>query len=140
MHFTILGLSAFVSPFILTATVWSIWQESRACRLRLRLLPPERRPPSREAWSFWQSSISRRQADRNSHTNPLWTSRGCQLELLTEGTIHAFEANASSYRPDRKARNRPLLRISTRNPPDRAEGLERVRGLNERRPKLQPAH
>jgi|SRR5579863_8233539 len=91
MHITVVNLILAFSPFIMIATVRSIWNEGRSRSLMMRMLPPERRPA--------RASSHR----RNSHR--LWTLRDCQMELLTDGTMHAFEANAAAYKPDRIALN-----------------------------------
>jgi hypothetical protein len=107
MHFTIMNLVGASSPFILMATLWSIWKEGRSRSLMLRMLPPERRP----ATNSWQplrfARVRGTSGDRERNSNPLWTLQDCQLELLTEGTMHAFEANATAYVRDRIATNRP---------------------------------
>jgi hypothetical protein len=39
------------------------------------------------------------------HSVKLWTLRDCQMELLTEGTMHAFEARVTPYAPAPRSSN-----------------------------------
>lgn len=105
MHSIIVVVAGVLSPLILTATLCGIWKEGRSRNLMLRMLPPERRPG-------WNRPITSGDASTNCkpQSRPLWTLRDCQMELLTEGVIHAFEANTSVYQPDRVAVNYPPRR------------------------------
>jgi hypothetical protein len=129
MHFTILNLVGTFAPFILVATLWSIWKEGRSRSLMLRMLPPERRPvansrqPLRFAQGRGTSAVDKR------HSAPLWTLQDCQMELLTEGTMHAFEASAKVYAPDRIASNYPPARVPRRVALSRA-GADRADGTS----------
>jgi hypothetical protein len=107
MHLTIINLLGASSPFILIATLWGIWKESQTRSLMLRMLPPERRPVVHAPPPFWVQRTAAASADRKRHSRPLWTLQDCQIELLTEATMHAFEANATAYIPDRIAANYP---------------------------------
>jgi hypothetical protein len=108
MHFTIINLLGAAAPFILAATLWGIWKESRSRSLMLRMVPPERRV--------------REKSDKHArHSLQLWTAQNCQMELLTEGTMHAFEANAKAYIPDRMASNYAPGRVRQRVALYRAE-------------------
>jgi hypothetical protein len=73
----------------------------------LRMLPPERRPVSNSPQPSWFARVHATSADGNRHLRPLWTLQECQIELLTEATMHAFEASATAYIPDRIAANYP---------------------------------
>jgi hypothetical protein len=114
MHFTIINLAGIASPFILAATLWNLWRESRSRSLMLRMTPPERRPRYHAARPFRISARAGKRANPDSQSHPLWTLRDCRMELLTEGTMHAFDASCTSYRPDRVAANRPPRSISSR--------------------------
>ena len=104
MQLTLLNALAISSPLILMATLRSLWREGRSRSLMLRMLPPERRPMCHDP----------KPADGERHSRPLWALRDCQMELLTESTMHAFEANAKPYNPDRVASNYPLGGVSRR--------------------------
>jgi hypothetical protein len=89
MQFThAVGISALL---ILIAMLRSICRERQSRNLVLRMTPPERRPAGRDPKPAIQ----------------LWTLWDCQMELLTESTMHAFEASAKTYKPDRIAANYP---------------------------------
>ena len=98
-----------MSPLLLAATLREIWKEGRSRSVMLRMLPPERRPVLHQPHSMGASPTDHKRPGR-----PLWTLRDCQIELLTEGVIHAFEAGASAYRPDRVASTCPPGRILLR--------------------------
>jgi hypothetical protein len=91
MQFTLLNVVAIFSPIILMATLRSIWREGQSRKLMLRMLPPECRPIIYDS----------KPANCEPRSHPLWTSRNCAMELLTESTMHAFEASANAYKPDR---------------------------------------
>jgi len=114
MHFTIINIVGALSPLILTATLRGIWKEGRSRSLTLRMLPPERRPVRLAPRSSWAVRASGAPADRKRRSRPLWTLQDCQMELLTEGVIHAFEASATTYKPDRVAANHPPGRVPPR--------------------------
>ena len=114
MHFTIINLAAIASPFFLAATLWNIRRESRSRSLMLRMTPPERRPRYHAARPFWLSAGAGKSGDSDCQSHPLWTLRDCQMELLTEGTMHAFDASSTSYQPDRVAVNRPPGSLTSR--------------------------
>lgn len=107
MHFTIVNLVGTTVPFIVIATLWSIWKESRKRSVTLRMLPPERRPSADAAQPMWFARGRGASGDRARHAAPFWNLQACQMELLTEGTMHAFEADATAYVPDRRASNYP---------------------------------
>ena len=46
-------------------------------------------------------------ADSRRHAVKLWTLRDCRMELLTEGTMHAFEASVTPYTPAPRCSNYP---------------------------------
>jgi hypothetical protein len=104
MQLTLLNALGIFSPLILMATLRGIWKKSRSRSLMLRMLPPERRPMCHDP----------KPADGERYSRPLWALRDCQMELLTESTMHAFEANAKPYKPDRVASNYPLGGVSRR--------------------------
>jgi len=112
MHFTIINLIGLVSPLVLAATLREIWKEGRSRSVMMRMLPPERRP----VWHRPESSSGMRAsaAERKRHDRPLWTLRDCQMELLTQGVIHAFDASATSYQPHRLASTYPPGRVPPR--------------------------
>jgi hypothetical protein len=45
--------------------------------------------------------------DSRKHPVKLWTLRDCQMELLTEGAMHAFEASVTPYAPAPRSSNYP---------------------------------
>lgn len=107
MQFTIVNMLGAFSPIILTAILREIWKEGQSRSLMLRMLPPERRRVSQAPQTSGDAT-----ADRRRQSRPLWSLRDCQLELLTEGVIHAFEASATAYKPDRVASNYPPGRVA----------------------------
>jgi hypothetical protein len=129
MHFTILNLLGASAPFVLVATLWSIWKEGRSRSLMLRMLPPERRPVSNSRQPLRFAEGRGTSAVHKRHSVPLWTLQDCQMELLTEGTMHAFEANAEVYVPDRIASSYPPGRVSRRVALSRA-GADRADGTS----------
>ena len=48
-----------------------------------------------------------RGADSRKHSPKLWTLRDCQMELLTEGAMHAFDASVTPYAPAPRSSNYP---------------------------------
>jgi hypothetical protein len=105
MQFTLLNVLGILSPLILMATLRSIWREGQSRKLMLRMLPPERRPVCHDPKPLRLAHVRATSADRKQRAHPLWALRDCQMELLTESTMHAFEANATAYKPDRVASN-----------------------------------
>jgi hypothetical protein len=114
MQLTLFDIVGTFAPFILTATLRSVWREGRSRKLMLRMLPPELRPVIHDQKPFRFTRVRATFADRKQHGRPLWTLRDCQMELLTESTMHAFEATAKAYNPDRMASNYPPGRVSRR--------------------------
>jgi hypothetical protein len=114
MHLTLLNAVGIFAPLILMATLYSVWREGRSRKLMLRMLPPELRPVIRDQKPFLFARVRATLADRKQHGHPLWTLRDCRMELLTESTMHAFEANAKAYSPDCVASNYPPGRLSAR--------------------------
>ena len=114
MHLTMLNLVGAASPLILAATLWGIWKESRARNLMLRMQPPERRPGCHWAQPLRPARVRETRGNRARHSRQLWTLQDCQMELLTEGTMHAFEANAKAYVPGRIASNYSPARVAQR--------------------------
>lgn len=51
------------------------------------------------------SGGERRKPDSRKHSVKLWTLRDCQMELLTEGTMRAFEASVTPYAPAQRSSN-----------------------------------
>jgi hypothetical protein len=129
MHFTMLNLAGASAPFILVATLWGIWKEGRTRSLMLRMLPPERRPVSNSAQPLWFAQGRGTSAVHKRHSARLWTLQDCQMELLTEGTMHAFEANVKAYVPDRIASSYPPSRVPLRVALSRA-GADRADGTS----------
>lgn len=108
MNLTLLNVAGALSPFVLAATLWGIWKESNRRSIALRMLPPERRPVYGQPQG-WRPR-SRGEAGDRARSHPLWTLRDCHMELLTEGVMHAFDANATAYVADRVAVNYPPSR------------------------------
>ena len=114
MQFTLLNLVGAFSPLVLMATLRGIWREGQSRSLMLRMLPPERRPVCHDPRPSRLARVRETPADRKRHSRPLWTLRDCQMELLTECTMHAFEASVEPYKPDRVASNYPPGGVSQR--------------------------
>jgi len=121
MHLTIVNLLGTTAPFILIATLWSIRKEGRKRSVTLRMLPSERRPSANAVQPVWFARGRGASSDRVQHATPLWTLRDCQMELLTEATMHAFEAIATAYVPERRASNYPPGGLRQRITSSRAE-------------------
>ena len=127
MHFTMVNMLGACAPMILAATLRGIWKEGRSRSVMLRMLPPERRPVRHRPRTSCDAS-----ADRKRQSRPLWTLHDCQMELLTEGVIHAFEASATTYKPDRVAVNYPPRRGLSRVALHRAKAATPTYGGLER--------
>jgi len=56
------------------------------------------------------ASEPRASTESKKHSVKLWTIRDCQMELLTEGVMHAFEASVTPYAPAPKSSSYPPSR------------------------------
>jgi len=113
MQVTLLNAVGIFAPLILMATLRSVWREGRSRKLMLRMLPPELRPVIRDQKPSRFALVRATLTDKQH--GPLWTLRDCRMELLTESTMHAFEATAKAYCPDRMASSYSPGRLSRRS-------------------------
>ncbi len=103
-----------LSPSAVYSALRKIGGEGEARTLMLRMLPPEHRPATQRANRSMSGGKRETGADSRKHSVKLWTLRDCQMELLTEGTIHAFDASATPYVPARRSSNYPPSRVPGR--------------------------
>jgi len=89
------------------------------------MLPFERPAGREDGTPTALSGVGGSLAETVRRSRPLWTLRECQLELLTESEMHAFEASAKPYRPDRRASNLPPRRTPKQIALYRPEGKYR---------------
>jgi len=94
MHFQLSNLTV-LPAFLVIAALWVGWKEAKRRSLGLRMLPPELRPTT-DSSPLFDFDRGKRDDDRE-HPDPLWTLQDCQMELLTEGTMHAFETGTTTH-------------------------------------------
>jgi hypothetical protein len=103
-----------LSPSAIYSALRKIGGEGEALTLTLRMLPPEGRPSTHQANRSMIGGERGTGANSRKHSVKLWTLRDCQMELLTEGTMHAFDASATPYVPARRSSNYPPGRVPGR--------------------------
>jgi hypothetical protein len=103
-----------LSPSVIYSALRTIDGVGQARTVMLRMLPPERRPSTDRVNRSTRGGKRGTDGDSMKHSVKLWTLRDCQMELLTEGTTHAFDASATPYVPDRRSSNYPPSRVPQR--------------------------
>ena len=96
-----------LSPSAIYSALRKIGGEGEVQTLTLRMAPPEGQPWTHPANRSMIGGERGTGANSRKHSVKLWTLRDCQMELLTEGTMHAFDASATPYVPARRSSNYP---------------------------------
>lgn len=122
MSTTLIYLANACSLLFLLMALLGTLREGRLQHLIFRMLPFARPPGTDDLRLMALSGAGGSVAETIRRSRPLWTLRECQLELLTESEMHAFEANAKPYCPERRASNLPPRKTSKQIALYRAEG------------------
>jgi hypothetical protein len=96
-----------LSPSVIYSALQALIERDQARTVTLRRMAPKRRWSAQRAERSMIRAKRRKRANSQKESLKLWTLRDCQMELLTECTMHAFDASVTPYEPARRSSNYP---------------------------------